>query len=439
MRPSALPLSEWLAWLETLSPTEINLGLDRTQQVLERLDLPRPPHILLIAGTNGKGSSVAMTDALLRGSGFRTGAYTSPHINCFNERIVVDGHAASDADIISAFERVEAARGETELTYFEFGTLAAALVFAEADLDVWILEVGLGGRLDATNAIDPTASLITNVSLDHCDWLGHDVAAIAVEKAGVMRAGNPTVYGDKNVPESIVRRASESGAVLLQAGQDFDFDINEGGTWSWRGPSRAMENLHPPGLIGEFQTANAAAVLMLLDAAGLSDSIDADLVNKVLPKVSLSGRMQRLTIGASGRASNEWLIDVAHNPAAAEALATTLTSRHCDGKTIAIVGLLEDKDFDGVIGPLLLHVDRWIAMTADNNRAIAAHELARRISNRAGRACLIADSAALAIEFARRAASENDRILVTGSFFTVSPVLDQLTTLSRSKSLWKEN
>jgi dihydrofolate synthase/folylpolyglutamate synthase len=432
--PSGAPLSEWLAWLETLSPTEIDLGLERTQRVLERLELPRPPHVLLLAGTNGKGSSVAMADALLRASGYRTGAYTSPHIRCFNERIVVDGIPESDAGLIAAFERVEAARRETELTYFEFGTLAAAVVFAAADLDVWILEVGLGGRLDATNAIDPTASLITNVSLDHCDWLGHDVESIAFEKAGVMRSGVATVFGDRNVPASVVRQAPHIGATLLRAGQDYDFDIHEDGTWSWRGPSGTIADLQAPGLAGEFQTGNAAAVLMLLEAAGLSDAVDTNLINKVLPEVSLMGRLQRLTIDAPGSRGNEWLLDVAHNPAAAEVLAMTLLAMRIDGGTIAIVGLLDDKDVEGVVGPLLVHVDRWIAMTADSHRAIAASELARRIANLAGRACLVAESTAAAIELARRTASENDRILATGSFFTVSPILELLTTLSRTKS-----
>ena len=247
MLPSGAPLSEWLAWLETLSPSEVNLGLDRTQGVLERLELTRPSHVLLLAGTNGKGSSVAMAEALLRASGFRTGAYTSPHISQYNERIAVDGIVASDAEIIAAFERVEAARRGTELTYFEFGTLAAAVVFAAAELDVWLLEVGLGGRLDATNAFDPTASLITNVSLDHCDWLGDNVETIAMEKAGVMRAGIPTVFGDRNIPTSIVNQASKSGALLLRAGEEFDFAVDDGGIWSWRGPTSVMTALQPPG------------------------------------------------------------------------------------------------------------------------------------------------------------------------------------------------
>ena len=434
MLSSAAPLSDWLAWLETLSPTEINLGLERVHLVLERLDLPRPAQVLLIAGTNGKGSSVAMTDALLRASGRRVGAYTSPHISRYNERIVVNGIAASDAEIIAAFETVEAKRGDTELTYFEFGTLAAAVVFAAADLDVWVLEVGLGGRLDATNAIDPTASLITNVSLDHCDWLGDDIEAIAVEKAGVMRRGIPTVFGDADVPEAIRRQAEAQGATLLLAGRDFEIQVSDDREWSWRGPSGVLRELLPPGLVGEFQTGNAAAVLALIDAAGFADAIDAERINRVLPAITLAGRSQRLIVEGLNCDNNEWLIDVAHNPAAARALANTLGSMQLSGATFAIVGLLNDKDVTGVIGPLAAHVDHWIAMTADSHRAVPANELARQISNLTRLACLVAGSPAEAIEFARRSASENDRILVTGSFFTVGPVLDQLTTGSQPKT-----
>mgnify|MGYP003671863993 CR=1 FL=1 len=196
-------MADWLSRLETLSPKEINLGLERVEQVLDRLALTVPDDLLLIAGTNGKGSSVAMADALLRASGRTVGAYTSPHINRFNERIVVNGEAASDATIVSAFEAVNAARGDIVLTYFEFGTLAAAVIFAEARLDVWILEIGLGGRLDACNAFNPSASLITNVTLDHCEWLGHDVETIATEKAGVMRRNRPTIYGSESMPQSV--------------------------------------------------------------------------------------------------------------------------------------------------------------------------------------------------------------------------------------------
>ncbi len=209
MLPAGSPLPDWLTWLETLSPRDIDLGLERVQAVLNRLSLSIPEHVLLIAGTNGKGSSVAMADALLRAADFRVGAYTSPHITDYNERISVQGRLADDAEIVAAFEKIEAVRDDALLTYFEYGTLAAMVLFAEAALDVWILEVGMGGRLDATNAIDPTGVLICNVSLDHCDWLGKDIDTIAVEKAGVMRGGIPVVFGAENVPRAIVDHAAE--------------------------------------------------------------------------------------------------------------------------------------------------------------------------------------------------------------------------------------
>ena len=203
MLPAGSPLSDWLTWLETLSPEEIDLGLDRVASVLDRLALPRPATVLLVAGTNGKGSSVQIAQALLTAAGYRVGAYTSPHVIRFNERIAVDGVPAADDDIVAAFERVEASREGLPLTYFEFGTLAALTVFATAGLDVWILEIGLGGRLDACNAVDPNASLITNVTLDHCDWLGSDVETIALEKAGVMRPGVSTVFGARDVEKDL--------------------------------------------------------------------------------------------------------------------------------------------------------------------------------------------------------------------------------------------
>ena len=434
MLPSGAPLSDWLTWLESLSPTEINLGLARVQRVLERLDLPRPEHVLLIAGTNGKGSSVAMAGALLRAAGLHVGAYTSPHISRYNERVVVNGVAASDTEIIAAFEKIEAVRGDTELTYFEFGTLAAAVVFATAELDVWVLEVGLGGRLDATNAFEPTASLITNISLDHCDWLGDDVETIAAEKAGIMRRGIPTVFGDTDVPEAIRRQADTCGASLLLRGRDFEIQIGEKQVWSWRGASGERRGLQPPGIAGEVQLSNAAAVLALLDVAGLAKAIDAELINTVLPTLTLAGRSQHLLVAGPAGENHEWLIDVAHNPAAAKVLARTLASREPPGATYAIVGFLHDKDVAGVIGPLAEHVDNWIAITAASHRAIPANELARQVSNISGKACLVAESPLDAIEFARRSASENDRILATGSFFTVGPILDQLKTESRPKT-----
>jgi len=412
MLPAGAPLSAWLTWLETLSPVEINLGLERVHEVLGRLSLDRPEHVLLVAGTNGKGSSAAMAEALLRAADMQVGVYTSPHIIDYNERISVNGRFASDREIVAAFEMVEAARNDVPLTYFEFGTLAALVVFSATRLDAWILEVGMGGRLDATNAIEPTAALITNIALDHCDWLGNDIETIALEKAGVMRAGIPVVFGAANVPESIVAHAEKIGAKLLLRDRDYTLD-----------------GIPPTGLAGEFQTGNAAAVLALLRASNIAAAVEPGLVAEVLPGVRLTGRSQRIE-----QDGIEWLLDVAHNPAAAEALAGILGSGTHTGSTTAIIGMLDDKDVEGVVVPLNRHVDRWIVVTAGSHRALPAAELARRIANACDRPCLVADSLDAALESARHEAATGDRILVTGSFFLVGPVLDRLRLYSPPKS-----
>ena len=418
MLPAGSPLSAWLEWLETLHPEEIELGLERVRAVLERLDLTLPEHILLIAGTNGKGSSVAMASALLSAAGYRVGAYTSPHIVDYNERVAVatdsdvGARLAGDKEIIAAFEKIEAARNGVPLTYFEYGTLAAFVVFAAAELDVWILEVGMGGRLDATNVVDPTGVLITNVALDHCDWLGDDVETIAAEKAGVMRAGVPVVFGADDAPEAIIAHANATGAQLLLRGRDF----------SSKGVPR-------PGLAGDVQRDNAAAVLALLDAAGLGKATEEALVASVLPTVTLAARGQRAELDGV-----EWLLDVAHNPAAAEVLARTLGDGARGGKTIAVIAALGDKDIEGLVGPLDAHVDLWIAVTADSHRAIPAGELARRIANACNRHCLVAATLDEALTEARREANEGGRVLVTGSFYIVGPVLQQLGLYSRPQS-----
>jgi len=412
MLPAGTPLSDWLTWLETLSPAEIDLGLDRVHAVMARLPLEFPQHVLLIAGTNGKGSSVAMATALLRAAGYKTGAYTSPHIIEFNERIAIGERLASDDEIVAAFETIEAVRGDVALTYFEYGTLAAFVLFSQSDLDAWVLEVGMGGRLDAVNAVDPTAALITNVALDHCDWLGNDIETIAAEKAGVMRQDIPVIYGGSDVPAAIVDRAEAIGARLLLPGRDF-----------------SAAGLPQPGLPGDFQLHNAAAVIALLESAGLSRATDVKLVAEVLPRVRLDGRGQRVV--ADGI---EWYLDVAHNPAAAGVLAATLGAERRAGGVIAIIGMLDDKAVEGVIAPLNEHIGRWIAVAADSRRAIPAAELARRIANHSDRPCLVAESLSEALEIARREAGENDTILVTGSFYLVGPVLQQLELYSRPDS-----
>jgi len=416
------PLSVWLARLETLSPREIVLGLDRVQTVLERLDLQRPSYVFHIAGTNGKGSSVAMLQTLLRASGARVGSYTSPHVIQYNERINIDGLLATDEQIVAAFERIEAVRGDVPLTYFEYGTLAALVVFADAGVDTAILEVGMGGRLDAVNAIEPDAGLITNVSLDHCDWLGNDVEKIAFEKAGIMRKGKPIVYGSPEVPISVASHAESIGAELLVAGRDYHYSLTESG-WSWRGRSHELANLELPSIPGDIQLANAAGVLALVEASGRADLLQKETVDAAFGRLQMIGRMQ--TVESRGN----WLLDVAHNPAAATALAKMLRSFPVRGQTIAITGMLEDKDVDGIISPLADVVDRWIAVKAQSPRSMPALELARKIANLSNRACLVADSVEEAIDFAREIGAADDRMLVTGSFYVVGPVLSSIKKL----------
>ncbi len=426
MNSSGSSLADWLIRLESYSPHEIELGLDRVREVIERLELALPQQIFHISGTNGKGSSVAFAEALLSQSGARIGSYTSPHVLEFNERICIELEPASDTDILTAFERVDAARGDTPLTYFEFSTIAALVAFAVRQLDIAILEIGMGGRLDAVNAVEPSAGLITNVSLDHCDWLGDDLESIAFEKAGIMRAGKSTVYASVDAPESIQRHANDIGADLVLAGRDYNWVINAD-DWTWQGRRAVLKNLHRPSLAGDFQIANAAGVLALLEAAGFDELLDAELVNRAFAMPALAGRLQRID------ADRCWILDVAHNPAAASVLAEILSADDFSGNTVAIIALLEDKDIVGVVTPLVDQVDQWIAVTADNTRAIGAGEIGRKITDLTNRTCFVAETLQQAMEHARQLATRGDRILVTGSFYLVGPVLRALGIYSTRK------
>jgi len=419
MAPHRLPLPDWLRRLETLSPSEINLGLERVAEVLGRMALEPPARIILVGGTNGKGSSVEMLRALLSGDNV-VGTYTSPHVIRYNERIAVNGLPATDEDIVIAFERVEAARDDVPLTYFEFGTLAALAVFDAATVDTAILEVGLGGRLDAVNVVDPDASLITNVSLDHCEWLGDNVEKIGFEKAGIMRPGRPAVFADPDMPASVASHAELLGAELLRAGRDYTWTTEVNARWSWRGERVELSGLRVPALPGPIQLQNAAGALALVEALGLDRLLEPTHVNRAFGSLRLPGRMQVIEDG------QRWLLDVAHNPAAAAALAAGLQQGKAPA-TVAIVGILDDKDVEGIIEPLAACVENWIAVTASSPRAIDAAELARRVANATGKACLIADSPDMAIERARAMAKTGDGVLVTGSFFTVGPFLERLS------------
>ena len=413
-------LNDWLPWLETLSPREIVLGLDRVQAVLDRLSIRRPRLVINVAGTNGKGSSVAMLEAILRADGVRTGCYTSPHVTRYNERIRIDHAPAGDKEIVAALERVEAAREDIPLTFFEFGTLAALVAFDAGNVDAWILEVGMGGRLDAVNAIDPDASLITNVSLDHCAWLGNDTESIAREKAGVMRGSKPVVFGSKSVPDAIRKAASDIGANLLCAGEDFAYDHKpESTTWRWRGQRLELNDLKKPALSGAVQLMNAAAVLALLEALRLDHVLSPEAVSGALTSVELQGRFQVV--------DDRWILDVGHNPAAAEALANALRERKIGGKIVAVTGMMADKDIVGFVEPLAGLVDSWIAVTVGGARAESAGRLGRKIANACAIPCRLVEDPEEAFRVADKLASDDDIILVTGSFFIVGPALEWLT------------
>jgi dihydrofolate synthase/folylpolyglutamate synthase len=423
MSQSILSMADWLVRLESYSPHEIELGLERVLDVIERLDITPPRQVLHVAGTNGKGSSVALAQALLSESGAIVGTYTSPHVTNFNERVNVAGTPVSDAEIIAAFEQIDAGKGDVALTYFEFATIAALLVFEARSVDIAVLEVGMGGRLDAVNAVEPTAGLITNIALDHCDWLGDDVESIAVEKAGIMRAGKSTVFASRNAPVAIEDQAKQFGADLILAGRDYDWMIAEG-SWNWRGRHHSLVDLWRPSLSGDFQIGNAAGVLALLESAGFEELLDVDVVNRAFSKPALPGRLQRI------QRDREWLLDVAHNPAAAAVLAETLKTVSFSGSTVAIIAMLDDKDVDGIVSSLADCVDYWIAVKAESGRAIPAGELGRQIANLTNKACLVCQSLTEAIDHARRLTTTQDRILATGSFYVVGPVLEALEIYS---------
>ncbi len=414
--PRFATLDDWLRWQETLHPRTIELGLERVRTALRRLQPKPSSHLAItVGGTNGKGSCVALLEAILRAAGYRVGAYTSPHLLRYNERIRVDGAAASDDALCRIFARIDAARGDVSLTYFEFGTLAALELFREAGVEVALLEVGLGGRLDAVNVVEADAALVVSVGLDHTDWLGPDRDSIGYEKAGIYRAGRPAICADFDPPRRLVEHARDIGATYLQAGRDYGF-ARTGQTWRWWSDALCFDDLPLPGLAGSHQTGNAAAVLMTLASLRGRLPVSAAALRTGLAQADLPGRFQSI----SGPV--EWILDVAHNPHGAAVLAANLRERPCAGQTRAILGLLADKDAPGVIGALTGLIDAWHPVTLAGPRGRSGDELARLLRIAGARTTAAADIAA-ACRIARTAARPGDRIVVLGSFQTVAPVL----------------
>jgi len=417
-----LDLPGWLQRLERLHPREIELGLKRVSRVWSRM---RPDglagcRIITIAGTNGKGSCAALLEAILSAGGYRTGCYTSPHLLRYNERIRIDGQEASDQVICDAFQRIDACRGDISLTYFEFGTLAALDILAGHSLDALILEVGLGGRLDAVNIVDPDLALITGVDLDHMDWLGSDRDSIALEKAGILRPDRPAVYGDLRAPGSLLRRAAELAAPLYRLGRDYRYAEHAGG-WQWEGLGHTRFALPMPGLRGGCQLRNAAAVLMVLELLSSALPVDQVAVRRGLLSPTLPGRFQVLPGDVS------LVLDVAHNPQAAGVLAHNLAELAPRGRVHAVFAMLKDKDLEGVLAAIAGRIDTWHLAQLPGSRALARGRLVARVGRAVPGVPLAGyDSVPLALEGARRVAAPGDVVLVFGSFLTVARVLERL-------------
>ncbi|VXB87642.1 bifunctional folylpolyglutamate synthase and dihydrofolate synthase [Luteimonas sp. 9C] len=414
-------LADWLSAIEARHPTEIEMGLDRVGAVYARMDCGRPAtQVITIAGTNGKGSTVAFVEAIARSAGWRVGAYTSPHLLAYNERVRIDGHDVEDAALVEAFEAVEAARGDTPLTYFETGTLAALWLFARADLDLAVLEVGLGGRLDAVNIVDPDVAVITTVGLDHQDWLGDDVETIGREKAGIARAWKPLVLGDTDPPASVLQHAYRIGAVAIRGGSDFLYAPTDPGTWIWREVGFEVA-LPMPALSAPVQLRNAAVAIAAIRALD-RDTGDAALAAGIAG-ATVAGRLQRFERGGV-----EIVVDVAHNPQAAQALAEWLVASPAAGRTVAVYAALADKDAAGVAGALAPSIAHWhlAGSTAAGARGQDAATLRARLpATLAGGIAEHADVDA-ALAAARADAASGDRILVFGTFHAAAAALQAL-------------
>ncbi|MDE2138427.1 MAG: bifunctional tetrahydrofolate synthase/dihydrofolate synthase [Gammaproteobacteria bacterium] len=415
-------LAEWLELQDSVHPRAIDLGLERVARVARTLGVDSPPfRVITVGGTNGKGSVAAHAEALLAAAGVRAGLFTSPHLIRYNERIRIAGAEAGDAELIEAFEQIEAARGATTLTFFEYNTLAALLVFARRGVTTAVLEVGLGGRLDATNLLAADVAVLASVGFDHRDWLGDTLEAIGTEKAGIFRAGRPAILGTAGMPASVFAAIAALGARALVAGRDFSWTVSRV-RWSYRGPGLALENLAAPHLPGSIQYRNAAtaltAVAALARVAPLPRALDAATVNAALAAVRLPGRLQ-VVPGAV-----EWILDIAHNEPAARVLAAHLEERPLlpGARTLAVVGVLADKDASGIGAALAPLVDEWIVCALPGARGGSAAQLAQRLALPRARLTL-ADSVERGGEMARDAARPGDRVVVFGSFHTVGPAL----------------
>lgn len=417
-------LHEWLNWQEGLHPSTIELGLERVSEVFKRLHSPPPSiPVITVAGTNGKGSSVALLESIYQNAGYRTGVFTSPHLLRYNERIHFNGEEVSDENICESFARIDQVRcqnnHEISLTYFEFASLAALDIFYRAKPDVIILEVGLGGRLDVVNIIDADVALITSISIDHTGWLGNDRETIAVEKAGIMRENCPIIFSSADMPKSIKKIASETGAILYRRGQDFDWQNGSATSdtlqsWNWISANKQRTALPLPNIRGRHQIDNAAGVLMVVESLANKLPVNQQKIKAGLLSVSIAGRFQYQ------QGNPPHIFDVAHNADSMACLADLLDEQICSGKTLAVLGMLEDKAHADALFAMAPKISRWFIADLDVPRGMKATQLAdivKNLDNKANVACF--GTVKQAVEAADYAAENADRVVIFGSFYTV--------------------
>ncbi len=417
-------LAGWINYQESLAPPDtIHLGLERMEALVGRMGWgPADPPALIVGGTNGKGSTVAFVESVLRQSGYRVGAYFSPHVTRYEERIRINGTDIAEAPLCRAFAAVEAMRGTLPLTFFEFGTAAALFAFREAALDCLVLEVGLGGRLDAVNAIDPIASAVTTIGIDHVAWLGADRESIGREKAGIFRSRRPAIVGDADPPQSLLNEAHRVGAELRLRGRDFDWSREGGGDhWTYRSLWGERRGLPPPALRGTFQLGNAATALALIDAIAREWPVTDGAVRNGLTRARLPGRYEWRETGRI-----RWCLDAAHNPAAAAILAREFEGLTETRLVHALLGMLADKDVEGFVRELGPSVDVWHPIGLPKPRGLTASELSARV--RSGLPCARIESVEcvdrLRELFLNWETAENAPVvIVTGSFRTLEQML----------------
>jgi dihydrofolate synthase/folylpolyglutamate synthase len=409
-------LGEWLEFIERQHPKTIALGLERATAVWARMGVRITAPVITVAGTNGKGSTCAMLESILRWGGYRTGLYTSPHLLQYNERVRVAGVDASDELLAASFAAVEAARADTQLTYFEYGTLGALWAFAQQKVEVLVLEVGLGGRLDAVNVLDADCAVLTSVGIDHVDYLGTDRESIGREKAGIFRDGRPAVIADPEAPAAVL---SAPGKHLL-LGRDFGY-VDQDSQWSYWGPAGKRGGLAHPALRGAMQLRNASAAMCALDTLRPLLPLGMQDIRRGLAEVELPGRFQVLP------GKPQVILDVAHNVQAAQVLAHNLASSGFAPETIAVCGMLRDKDIAGVLQVLGPRITRWHLASLPGARGASAAELAQFVAGD----CFASPAEAFAAALER--AGENDKIVVFGSFLTVGEVLGWLKNNKTSK------